>query len=97
MKRWLCGLTLFLASTPVWAQTESRDSPLMAVLFTWAPVLVLVGFWLFFMRKIGWTSKAGGYREYMRVSQEKLALIEGHLAEIASSLKTIAEKERGRD
>jgi D-arabinose 1-dehydrogenase-like Zn-dependent alcohol dehydrogenase len=44
------------------------------------------------MRRMGWGSK-GGYREYMRISQEKIVQIEQHLADIAHSLKRIADKE----
>jgi len=31
---------------------EPKDSPLIGILFTWAPVLVLVAFWIFFMRQM---------------------------------------------
>jgi cell division protease FtsH len=31
---------------------EPKDNPLIAVLFTWAPVLVIVALWLFFMRQM---------------------------------------------
>jgi cell division protease FtsH len=31
---------------------EPKDSPLLTLLFTWAPVLVLVAFWIFFMRQM---------------------------------------------
>jgi cell division protease FtsH len=31
---------------------EPRENPLIAVLFTWAPVLLIVGLWIFFMRQM---------------------------------------------
>jgi cell division protease FtsH len=31
---------------------EPRDNPLLAVLLTWAPVLLIVGLWIFFMRQM---------------------------------------------
>ena len=43
------------------------------------------------MRKSGWFGK-GGYRDYMRVSQEKLGQIEAHLSDIAASLRKIADR-----
>ena len=96
MKRWLCGFIFLLASSPALAQTKDTESPFLSLLFTWAPVLVLVLFWLFFMRNMGGGAK-GGYREYLRTSREKTELIERHLADIAQSLRTIAEKERERE
>lgn len=33
----------------------------------------------------------GGYRDYMQVTQERIARIEIHLADIATSLRKIAE------
>jgi hypothetical protein len=32
----------------------------------------------------------GGYQEYLRVTQQRMEQIEGHLADIAASLRTIA-------
>ncbi|MEA2599058.1 MAG: cell division protease FtsH [Acidobacteriota bacterium] len=37
---------------------EPRDNPLVAVLLTWAPVLLIVGLWIFFMRQM----QTGGNR-----------------------------------
>src|SRR5436305_3223819 len=37
---------------------EPRDNPLLAVLLTWAPVLLIVGLWIFFMRQM----QTGGNR-----------------------------------
>jgi len=31
---------------------ETKENPLLAVLFTWAPVLLIVGLWIFFMRQM---------------------------------------------
>ena len=91
---WVVTLCLFsLASMPAFATNDRPpDSPLMTALITWAPVIFLIGLWVFFMRRMGWGSK-GGYREYMRISQEKIVQIEQHLADIAHSLKRIADKE----
>jgi len=37
---------------------EPRENPLLAVLLTWAPVLLIVGLWIFFMRQM----QSGGNR-----------------------------------
>ena len=83
-----------LASLPVFGQPENvQDPPWLRALITWLPFLFLIGLWIFFIRRSGWVGK-GGYREYMRISQEKLVQIESHLADMAKSLRTIAERER---
>jgi ATP-dependent Zn protease len=72
------------------AQANPPDSPILTAIITWAPVLFLIILWMWFMRRLG---GKGGYRDYMRVSQEKLELIEQHLADIANSLRKIAESQ----
>jgi ATP-dependent Zn protease len=87
-------MAALIAPVVATAQTNS-DSPFMVALITWAPVLLVIGLWIFFMRKVSWYGK-GGYKDYMRVSQEKLVQIEAHLADIALSLKKIAESDSRR-
>ena len=91
MKTAFAAIAVALTPFQVFAQEHRPpDSPWMTALITWAPVILLIALWVFFMRRMSWFGK-GGYREYMRVSQEKIVLIEQHLAEIASTLKKIAE------
>ena len=49
-----------------------------ALLYTWAPILLMVGFWLFFMRRMG-TWRRGGYVdrhiEYMEQQNQLLERI----------------------
>lgn len=71
-------------------QVEQRDSPVITALITWLPFLFLIGLWWFFMRRMNVFGK-GGYRDYMRVTQERIERIETHLADIAISLRKIAE------
>jgi ATP-dependent Zn protease len=88
------GPVLAIVSLPLFAQPETPQDPWwLTALITWAPFLFLIGLWIFFFRKNAWSGK-GGYREYMQVSQEKLVRIEAHLADIAASLRKIAERER---
>lgn len=72
------------------AQQQQPDSPVYTAIVTWIPFLFLVGLFIFLMRRLNVFGK-GGYREYMRVTQERIERIEGHLADIASSLRKIAE------
>jgi ATP-dependent Zn protease len=92
---------LWLACAPAvaFAQEEyERDSPWMEVLFTWTPVLVIAGLWLYFMRKLGMGKKGpNSYQGYMKTSQERLEQIEHHLASIAKSLAEITAHLKSRD
>ena len=92
MKNILAGLSLIVVPLQLFAQEQQPEDPTWyTALVTWLPFLFLIGLWIFFMRKVGWVGK-GGYREYMRVSQDKMVQIEAHLADIAASLRKIAEK-----
>ena len=79
--------------THAFGQNPPSDSPLMTALITWAPIIFLVGLWIVFMKRTSLFGK-GGYREYMRVSQEKVTLIEQHLADIAASLRPLVERDQ---
>ncbi|MEA2490605.1 MAG: hypothetical protein QOH21_2397 [Acidobacteriota bacterium] len=70
-------------------QVEEPPSRLVTALMTWLPFLFLIGLWWFFMRRVTPLGK-GGYQEYLRVTQQRMEQIEGHLADIAASLRTIA-------
>ena len=90
MKSVYAAMSVVLIPMQAFAQENPPpDSPWLTALITWAPVIFLIGLWIFFMRRM---VGKGGYREYMRVSQEKIVLIEQHLAEIASSLKKLADQ-----
>jgi ATP-dependent Zn protease len=73
-------------------QNAPPDSPLITALITWAPIIFLIGLWIVFMKRTSLFGK-GGYREYMRVSQEKVTLIEQHLGDIAASLRTLVDRD----
>ncbi len=91
---------LLLASAPsvAFAQEAEPESPFWDLLYTWAPVLLIVGLWLFFMRKMGMGMKGPhSYRGYMQTSQEKMGQIEGHLASISKSLAEIADVLKSRE
>jgi ATP-dependent Zn protease len=94
LDRRLTAVTALISPLVATAQTNN-DSPFLVALITWAPVLLLIGLWIFFMRKMSWYGK-DGYKEYMRVSREKLIQIEAHLADIAVSLRKIAESDSRR-
>jgi ATP-dependent Zn protease len=86
----------FAAMVPVLAfaqeyEEKSSTSTWTAALITWAPVFFLVVLWIFFMRRMNVYGK-GGMKEYIRIMQERTEKIEGHLADIASSLRKIAER-----
>jgi len=83
-------LILLTATVPLLAQaTHEQDSPWLTALIGWLPVVALIGLWLFFMRRMG---GKGGYREYMRISQQSIVGIEKHLSEIAAALRKIADR-----
>jgi ATP-dependent Zn protease len=93
MKHILIGLGAATAPLSAFAQAEAENPPWLTALITWAPFIFLIVLWVFFFRRMNWGGK-GGYREYMSVSQEKLVQIEAHLADIAASLRKIADKDR---
>ena len=97
MKRLLVAFTSaswpFLAAAQEAA--ERQDSPFLTALITWAPFLFLIGLWVFFMRRTNVFGKRG-YRDYMRATQERIERIEGHLADIAASLRKIADSAADR-
>ena len=86
-KLFLAG-TAALAPLVAFAQEAERQNSFVTALITWLPLLFLIVLWVLFFRRI---PGKGGYREYMRVSQERIERIEGHLADIAVSLRKIAE------
>ena len=91
---------LLLAGVPsvAFAQEAEPESPLLGILYTWAPVLLIVGLWLFFMRKMGMGRKGPySYMGYMQASQEKMGQIEGHLASISKSLAEISDVLKSRE
>jgi ATP-dependent Zn protease len=69
--------------------------PFLTALITWAPFLFLIGLWWLFMKRMNVFGKRG-YADYMRVTQERIERIEMHLADIAASLRKIAESGQER-
>jgi hypothetical protein len=55
------------------------ESPLSTLLYSWAPVLLMIGFWIYFMRKMPGIGKQAGYldrqQQHMAKSEELLARI----------------------
>lgn len=91
---------LLLAGVPslAFAQEAEPESPFWTVFYTWIPVLLIVGLWLFFMRKMGMGRKGPySYMGYMQSSQEKMAQIESHLGSISKSLADLTEILRSRE
>jgi hypothetical protein len=80
---------LFLASAAI-AQEGSRPSALATILYTWAPMLVVVGLWIFFMRGMRWFGK-GGYKGYIKASQDHMDSIDQSLQRIATQLERLVE------
>ena len=76
-------------------QPAPKDSPFITAVITWLPILALIGLWWLFMRRLNVFGK-GGYREYMSVTQERIGRIEEHLADIAASLRKIADSSNDR-
>jgi ATP-dependent Zn protease len=47
-----------------------------SLVYTWAPILLMVGFWLFFMRRMG-TFRQGGYlARHIEVMERQEKLLE---------------------
>lgn len=91
---------LLLACVPsvAFAQEAEPESPWLTVLFTWTPILLIVGLWFFFMRRLGMGKKGpNSYQGYMQSSQEKMNQIEGHLASISKSLAEISDYLKSRE
>jgi cell division protease FtsH len=56
---------------------DSREQPLMAALVTWAPVLFLIGLWIFFMRQM----QAGGNKA-LSFGKSKAKLLSGNAKKV---------------
>jgi len=84
------ALTLLLAlgAPAVLLAQPGRRDPFTAILFTWAPVLLIVALWFLFMRYIG--VGKGGYRQYISASQERMANIDRNLERIAVQMEKMA-------
>ena len=53
------------------------------LLYTWAPILLMIGFWLLFMRRLGWGRQAS----YMQRNLEFMERQEKLLDRIATALE----------
>jgi ATP-dependent Zn protease len=76
--------------TVLFAQAEPTPPPsrLAVTLLSWLPLILVVGLWLFFMRKL--TGKGGRSAQYVSRS-------ETHMAEVEAQLKRIVELLERRD
>ena len=83
----LVFVALLLLAAPALAQSNAR-TPLMTIVLTWMPFLVIIALWWLFMRRIN--PQKGGYAAAMQRSQEISATMASHLERIAASLERIA-------
>lgn len=69
---WLGGLLAFswVADPALAQEAEEQSDPWMAIFLTWGPVLVIVGLWWFFLRRIG-GNKVGRQVEQSLVHMER--------------------------
>ena len=82
----LCGLVLTAA--PVLAQEAERaGSPLLRFLFAWAPFIVIIGIWLWFMRGFG----GGGMGKRFRRSLEHMDRVEEHMERLEGQNQQMIE------
>lgn len=95
MARLLVALSTLGAPLGIAAQEAAAkpgQSPLTTALVTWLPFLFLIALWWFFFRRMRLFGK-GGYAEYMSSTRDRMEKIETHLADIAASLRKIAESQ----
>jgi ATP-dependent Zn protease len=93
----LVSLALAAPAALLAQENAGRENPLITVLFTWAPVLLIVFLWWFFMRKAGFGVK-GGYKQYMNQSLDNAEGINRNLERIATQLErlvAVMEKSEG--
>ncbi len=76
------------AALPSYGQTEGGSDPLLAILLTWGPVLLIVGLWIYFMRRYF----SGVSKSYYQDNQERMANIDRHLERIADSLDRLVDE-----
>jgi ATP-dependent Zn protease len=62
---------------------ESGSAAWESLLYTWAPILLMVGFWLFFMRRMG----SGKQAKYLERSTAFMDRQEQLLERIATALE----------
>jgi hypothetical protein len=56
---------------------------------TWAPILLIIGLYIYFMRSSGLRGGKGGYRQYMASNLEHMASIDQSLSRIAAQLEKL--------
>jgi ATP-dependent Zn protease len=83
------ALPLLFLATAALAQEESRPSAIATIFYTWTPVLVIVGLWIYFMRRFG--GGKGGYKGYIKASQDRMESIDQSLQRIATQLERLVE------
>ena len=94
-KTTLAAIGLLAPVVTLAQQTQPKSSPVVTAIITWLPFIFLICLWIFFMRRMNLFGK-GGYRDYMRVTQERIERIEVHLGDIAASLRKIADESSSR-
>ncbi len=82
---------MFLCWTlPLYGQDERQTDPFRAIFLTWGPVLVIIGLWIYFMRKFS------GSQSFYQKNQELMVSIDARLERIADSLEGLVEEMKKR-
>ena len=83
----LIGLAGLCAPWTVLAagRSEPEESWILTALVNWAPLLILVGVWIFFMRRMN--GQMGWQTQYTHRQREHMERVEALLDRIATSLK----------
>lgn len=84
----LSTIALLATSLSAHAQDEPRSDAWLAILLTWGPVLLIVGLWVYFMRRYF----SGVSKNYYQENRERMAGIESHLERIANSLDRLVDE-----
>lgn len=82
---------LALAASLLQATAPADDvtSSCLTFVITWAPFVVLLSFWLLYMRRMGYFSKRRGY---IQRSEEHMERVEQTLDKIEEHLRKLAER-----
>lgn len=84
----VCLVTFIAIAAPLFGQGTGEESTSSSAFWMLLPLAVLVVVWLLIWRvfRVG----KGGYRKLIADNQERMALIEKHLAAISGQLERIA-------
>ena len=86
-------LPSFVAALLLQEQAPSGETANTCLTFiiTWAPFLLLVGFYVVYMRRMGYFTKRGGY---IKRSEEHMERVEQTLTKIEEHLRKLAERDK---